>query len=106
MAIEYVNEEDFSRVTAEGVWIADFYSDHCGPCKLLDVVVKEIIVDNPTLNWAKCNIEYNEGYLERFNLIGTPQLLIFVDGELKGSIVGPKDREFLEAEISRCMYGE
>ena len=40
---KFVPEEEFDAVTKEGFWIADFYTDHCGPCKILDVVLGQII---------------------------------------------------------------
>lgn len=108
MAVEFVDNENFERITSEGVWLVDFYSDHCGPCKLLDVVIKEILGDSPDLNWGKCNIEFDSAFdlFNRLKIVGTPTLLIYVDGELKGQFMGAKTREFVEAEISRCMYGE
>ena len=39
----FVPEEEFDAVTREGFWIADFYTDHCGPCKALDMILSEIL---------------------------------------------------------------
>lgn len=47
---KFVPEEAFDQETAEGFWIADFMTDHCGPCKMLDMVLAEIIYDNPEIN--------------------------------------------------------
>lgn len=108
MAIEYPNEQNFDRIVSEGFWIADFYTDHCGPCKLLDRIISDIVADDPDINWAKCNLDDgNWGFQDRFGIVGTPTLLFFLDGEQKGSLMGGfHSREKVLEEISKYMYGE
>ena len=101
----FVNAEEFDEVTREGFWIADFMTDHCGPCKMLDMVLSEIIYDNPEINLAKCDIEKSPAYTERFDVQGTPTLLFMMDGEVKSTISGIQPREVLEEMISEAMYG-
>lgn len=101
----FVNAEEFDEVTKEGFWIADFMTDHCGPCKMLDMVLSEIIYDNPEINLAKCDIEKSPAYTERFDVQGTPTLLFMMDGEVKSTISGIQPREVLEELISEAMYG-
>lgn len=101
----FVEEKDFDAVTGEGFWIADFMTDHCGPCKLLDMVLSELIYDDPEINLAKCDIEKSPAYIERFGISGTPTLLFLLDGEVKGRLSGAQPREVLEEKISQSMYG-
>ena len=101
----FVNAEEFDEVTREGFWIADFMTDHCGPCKMLDMVLSEIIYDNPEINLAKCDIEKSPAYTERFDVQSTPTLLFMMDGEVKSTISGIQPREVLEELISEAMYG-
>ena len=101
----FVNAEEFDEVTREGFWIADFMTDWCGPCKMLDMVLSEIIYDNPEINLAKCDIEKSPAYTERFDVQGTPTLLFMMDGEVKSTISGIQPREVLEELISEAMYG-
>lgn len=106
MVMYNVNEEDFDKVTKEGFWIADFATVHCGPCKMLDMVLEQIIFDNPVVNLAKCDIEKSPAYVDRFNVTGTPTLLFINDGEIIDRMTGARGREELEEEIRKCMYGE
>ena len=101
----FVEEKDFDAVTREGFWIADFMTDRCGPCKLLDMVLSELIYDDPEINLAKCDIEKSPAYVERFGISGTPTLLFLLDGEVKGRLSGAQPREVLEEKISQSMYG-
>ena len=102
---KFVPEEEFDLTTAEGFWIADFMTDHCGPCKMVDLVLAEIIYDNPEINLAKCDIEQSPAYVERFEVEGTPTLLFLLDGEIKARLTGAQPREVLEETISEAMYG-
>lgn len=102
----FVPEEEFDAVTREGFWIADFYTDHCGPCKALDMILSEILFDNPEINLAKCDIEKSPAYTERFDIGGTPTLYFMLDGEIKETLLGSQPREQLEELISKVMYGE
>lgn len=104
--VKYVPEEEFDTVTKEGFWIADFYTDHCGPCKMLDLVINEVIYDNPEINLAKCDIEKSPAYAKRFKVQGTPTLMFMMDGEIKNSVCGSMSRDALEELISAAMYGE
>jgi len=106
MAVIKVNEEAFNETVKEGFWIADFYTDHCGPCKMLDIIINDIIFDNPEVNLVKCNIEDSPAYAERFEIHGTPTLLYLVDGEIRERSEGALPREMVEEYISKAMYGE
>ena len=101
----FVTTEEFDEVTKEGFWIVDFMTDHCGPCKMLDMVLAEIIYDNPEINLAKCDIEKNPAFTERFDIQGTPTILFMMDGEIKATLTGSQPRDVLEETISEAMYG-
>lgn len=103
--IAYIPEEKFDETTREGFWIVDFYTDHCGPCKILDMTLSEILYDSPEINLAKCDIEKSPAYQKRFKIFGTPTLLFMLDGEVKKTISGSQDRVALEEIISEVMFG-
>jgi thioredoxin 1 len=104
--VRFVAEEEFDTVTAEGFWIVDFLTDHCGPCKMLDMVLSEIVYDNPEINLAKCDIEKSPAYVQRFEISATPTLFFIMDGKVKSTLVGGRSRTELEEIISSAMYDE
>lgn len=77
-----------------------------GPCKILDVVLGQIIYDNPEINLAKCDIEKSPAYTERFGIQGTLSLYFMMDGEIKKELSGSQPRDVLEEAISQVMFGE
>lgn len=107
MAIAYPTTKDYDETVAEGFWIADFYTSVCGPCKLIDKILGELVLENPDINWAKCNLENDWDMLERYQVLGTPTLIFYLDGEEKSRMIGGfHTREEIEEEISRILYGE
>ena len=73
---------------------------------MLDMVINEIIYDNPEINLAHCDIEKSPKYTERFDIQGTPTLFFMMDGEIKETMTGSQSREVLEEAISNVMFGE
>lgn len=107
MAISYPTTKDYDETVAQGFWIADFYTSTCGPCKLIDRIIGQLVLDNPDINWAKCNLENDWGMADRYGVSGTPTLIFYLDGEEKSRMIGGfHTREDIEAEISRILYGE
>ena len=107
MAIAYPTTKDYDQTVAQGFWIADFYTSVCGPCKLIDRIISQLVLENPDINWAKCNLENDWDMMECYDVLGTPTLIFYLDGEEKGRMIGGfHTREEIEAEISRVLYGD
>lgn len=107
MAIAYPTTKDYDQTIAAGFWIADFYTSTCGPCKLIDRILNEIVLDNPDINWAKCNLENDWSMQDHCQVLGTPTLIFYLDGQEKGRMIGGfHTRQEIEAEISKVMYGD
>jgi len=105
MAIEYPTSKNYKETIAEGFWIADFYTNACGPCKAIDRIVSEIVEENPDINWAKCNLDTDWSMMEANDVLGTPTLIFYMDGEEKGRMMGGfHSRAAIEAEISAILY--
>lgn len=102
--VRKVAYKDFDKTVADGDWIVDFYTDHCGPCKMLDAVIEPIVFDNPIVNLAKCNIEDDPEYAERFEVEGTPTVLFYHNGVQKQRFTGAQDRATVMKALSASMY--
>ena len=102
--IKKVSYKDFDKTVKEGDWIIDFYTDHCGPCKMLDVSMGQVLVKNPIVNLAKCNIEDDPEYVERFKVSGTPLVLFYHDGVEKERFSGAQGTDKIMETLSKSMY--
>lgn len=75
-----VNE--FEKLLNDGILMADFYADRCGPCRMLAPIIEKI-ADNydGKVNVAKIDVD-GDGRELAYNLgiSGVPTVIIFKDG--------------------------
>ena len=75
--------------------LVDFWAPWCGPCKMIAPHVEQISKEyEGKLKVAKCNVDDNGNTATKYGISGIPALLLFIDGEVKETIVGavPKKR--------------
>ena len=92
-----VTEETFQSevVDASDPVLVDFSAVWCGPCKMLDPIVKQLAVDwDGKVKVVKIDADQNPGIVTQYSVMGIPTLLFFKGGEIKERITGymPKDK--------------
>lgn len=95
--IPHINQADFRKEVLESSLpvMVDFTAVWCGPCKMLDPVVKLLAAEwNGKVKVVKVDVDENPDLAMQYQVMGVPTLLLFVKGEPKGRITGyqPKDR--------------
>ncbi len=86
-----VNAENFNDevLGAQGIVLADFYSDSCVPCKRMSPVLAELEETYPdTLKLVKININFDGELAEKYEVQAAPTLIFFKDGEEKARLRG------------------
>jgi thioredoxin 1 len=84
---EVVNSSDPVLVDFSAVW--------CGPCKMLDPIVKQLAGEwDGKVKFVKIDADANPNILMQYSVLGIPTLLFFKDGEIKERVTGylPKDK--------------
>jgi thioredoxin 1 len=84
---EVVNSSDPVLVDFSAVW--------CGPCKMLDPVVKQLAGEwDGKVKVVKIDADANPNILMQYSVLGIPTLLFFKEGEVKERVTGylPKDK--------------
>jgi thioredoxin 1 len=92
-----VTEETFQTevVNSTEPVLVDFSAVWCGPCKMLDPIVKQLAGDwDGKVKVVKIDADQNPNILMQYSVLGIPTLLFFKDGEIKERITGylPKDK--------------
>jgi thioredoxin 1 len=97
---ERVNSDNFdSRVLqAQGLVLAEFYSDSCVPCKRMSPVLSALESEEG-LDVVKVNIGYDRDLAQRYDVTATPTLALFKDGQLADKVVGAKKKDELKAFV-------
>jgi thioredoxin 1 len=92
-----VTEDTFQAVVLDSSdpVLVDFSAVWCGPCKMLDPIVKQLAGEwIGKVKVVKIDADQNPNILMQYSILGIPTLLFFKQGELKERITGylPKDK--------------
>ena len=75
--------------------LVDFSAVWCGPCKMLDPIVKQLAGEwTGKVKVVKIDADQNPNILMQYSVLGIPTLLFFKGGQIKERITGylPKDK--------------
>lgn len=95
--IIYVTEDTFQEkvLAANQPVVVDFTAAWCGPCKMLEPVVKELAVEwDGKARVVKLDVDQAANLAIRYQVMGVPTLMLFVNGEPQERLTGyqPKKR--------------
>lgn len=81
-------------------FVLDFWAPWCGPCRMMEPVLKEIAAENEKLTVGKLNVDENPAIATKFDILSIPTLLVFVDGQVAKKLVGAMPKKRLLEELS------
>lgn len=95
--LKNVTEDTFEDevVNASEPVLVDFSAVWCGPCKMLDPIVKQLAGEwDGKVKVVKIDADANPNILTQYSVLGIPTLLFFKGGEIKERVTGylPKDK--------------
>jgi thioredoxin 1 len=94
MAIEYATDQNFTEQTGEGLVLADFWADWCGPCKMVAPVLEEIDAEmSDKVKIVKLDVDKNQDTASKFGVMSIPTLILFKNGEVVDQVVGFQPKE-------------
>lgn len=76
-----VNKKTFDELLADtngaDVVFADFWADWCGPCKMVEPVVKELATDyDGKINFVKINVDENPELAAQYGVRSIPTFIM------------------------------
>ena len=99
----HVTEDTFQEevIDSPEPVLVDFSAVWCGPCKMLDPVVKQLAGEwDGKVKVVKIDADQNPGILMQYGVLGIPTLLFFKHGEIKERITGFMPKHKLVAKFS------
>ena len=78
-----------------------FKSSWCGPCKILNPIIDEIIINNLELDVYKIDVDNNPIICEKYGIRNIPTTLFLKDKEIVDKFVGTQPQEFIQDKIDR-----
>ncbi len=81
-------------------FVLDFWAPWCGPCRMMEPVLKEVADEYDAVTVGKLNVDENPGVATRFDILSIPTLLVFKDGVVAKKLVGAMPKKRLIEELA------
>ena len=76
-------------INAKGKVLVDFWATWCGPCQMLAPVLEEIGTElGDKVKIVKVDVDTSPETSGKFNVSSIPTVILFVDGQVKETIIG------------------
>jgi thioredoxin 1 len=100
--ITHVSEDTFKEEVLDQSQpvLVDFTAVWCGPCKMLEPVVKELADE-----WAekvkivKLDVDHNPNLAMQYQVMGVPTLMLFKNGEPAERLTGFQPKTRIQSKI-------
>ena len=94
---------DAEVLKAEGATLVDFWAPWCGPCRVVHPVLEEIDAEREDLKIVSLNTDDNPQTAAKYEVLSSPTLILFKDGEIAKKVIGAMPKARLEAELEPAL---
>lgn len=100
--MEKITDSTFDEtvLNAEGLVLVDFYTDSCGPCRLLAPVLEELSKEMDSVSFVKFDASKGETP-NTFSISAVPTLILFDSGGEVDRLVGLSPKSKLKAWLEK-----
>lgn len=101
-----VQEFDSKVVESDKPVLVDFYATWCGPCKRLAPILDELEVEYVgKVKFYRVDVDKARSLANRHGIRGVPTLLLYLNGDEAGRIVGGRSKEVLIQYLDALLGG-
>lgn len=92
-----LNESNFKESACQGLVLLDFYTNFCGPCKMLAPVLEKI----ENIKVFKIDASSNPNLTAEHNISSVPTLIYMRDGVVLEKTIGYMSQEQIQAKVNK-----
>ena len=93
--MKVVNGTEFKEIIRDGVTVADFYADWCGPCKMLGPVLETLSQELTDVTFIKVNVDDEMDLAQEYGIMSIPAVFLFKNGEAVAQSIGLKPLDLM-----------
>jgi len=104
--IVYVTEENFQSevIAASQPVVVDFTAVWCGPCKMLEPVVKELASEwEGKVRVVKLDVDHAPNLAMQYQVMGVPTLMLFSEGKPKERLTGYQSKKRIQKKFAAYL---
>jgi thioredoxin 1 len=101
--LPHVGEDNFKNEVLEAKFpvLVDFSAVWCGPCKMLDPIVKQLAQDwDGKVKVFKLDVDHNSNLAMQYQVMGLPTLMLFKEGKPVERLSGFQPRERIASKFT------
>jgi thioredoxin 1 len=101
--VEYITEQNFESevLKASQPVLVDFTAVWCGPCKMVDPIVKQLAGEwVGKIKVYKCDADQNPNIIMKYGIMGIPTIMLFKGGQVAERVSGYQPKDKLAAKFS------
>lgn len=85
---------------SKGTFVLDFWAPWCGPCRMMEPILKELADEQSDIAIGQLNVDENPKTAQTFEVMSIPTFIIFKDGQVAKRLTGamPKAKLLSEAK--------
>lgn len=84
--------------------MVDFWAEWCGPCRKLSPILDQLAAEHTdSIDIVKLNVDDSPATASKYGITSIPAVYMFKGGEVVGSAIGAKPKQFFEQEFAEYL---
>ncbi len=90
IAVSSETQLDSILAAEDHLVVVDLYADWCGPCKLIEPIIKDLSGKYETVSFVKVNVDQNQDLARKYQARSIPLVIFIKNGEIVERVTGAR----------------